>query len=1028
MKSITKKIIKLFIMALTALFAVAMFASCGDKPQNSDTEKPDMPDSSVVQSSSDVSDSSEISESSDIPVAVTYTVTVAVNEQDFGTVDKNKIENVAENTEINAHGNLLTVGETVITATPAESTAQYTYAFEGWEAAETVTGDITVTANFKRSVNEYTVNVVSNNAEYGTVSASSVIVPYGTAITANGTAITIGETTVTATISEPTAQYTYAFANWEAAETVTGNITVTAIFSGTVNKYAVSFNTDGGSDIADISFDYGTSAETVLASVAKPVKANCAFVKWQNNGEDFTGSVTGAITLDAVWGAIGYEYALEYTGFDGGWFNPTLTGIDFGIENANKTIDFSMKVCGTADPDKTSEMLGFVKTDKSWLGMGIERAKISTMESWSTITGTWKLDPSGRMLTSAADYSGNCEKFSIYIKDAVVTFVYDYDYKLDFSYALSGGGGWFNPNFTGIDFGAEYAHKTVVFSMKVCGTANPDKTSEMLGFVKTDKSWIGMVIGRAKISTMDSWSTITGSWALDASGKMLTSACDYSGGYENYSIYIKDITVLKAYSADEASALNVLTTASSWSSHYHGGGVYLFTKLSINSFQTIPVAGFSGKYGFNLTKSAISSILDAGFATMSFKVTLSQLNAYSVPTYMCVYPDKDGVMGWQLTTPDADAEYYGGGYYVSGRTVKVNLDVLNNNVTGGLNFVFQDTTEWGNIASPCYVTFSDFEFEPIEIPWNDSLKLKLATTTGDFSGRSGYLADDKARLDALHAAGFKYVDLSMYSFTADCDYMQSDWANKIAELKAYAESLGLVFVQAHSQGGNALTDEQSEYDALVAYTLRQIEICGELGIENIVVHAGWRAGYTKEQWFAANKAFFDTLLVKAAECGVNVLCENSTAVNMGAMYYINTGADMREFIKYVNHPNFHGCWDTGHGNCEGDQYGDIVALGDEMFAIHFNDNMGNGDTHIIPYYGTLNCDRVMRALNRIGFSGYFTFECDGSARINGNWHGPEGLETLSSADPSSLTREQQEKLLYEIGEYILRYYDMYADQ
>ena len=42
-----------------------------------------------------------------------------------------------------------------------------------------------------------------------------------------------------------------------------------------------------------------------------------------------------------------------------------------------------------------------------------------------------------------------------------------------------------------------------------------------------------------------------------------------------------------------------------------------------------------------------------------------------------------------------------------------------------------------------------------------------------------------------------------------------------------------------------------------------------------------------------------------------MLCENSTAKNLGNQYYINTGADMREFIEYVNHPNFHGCWDMG---------------------------------------------------------------------------------------------------------------------
>ena len=36
---------------------------------------------------------------------------------------------------------------------------------------------------------------------------------------------------------------------------------------------------------------------------------------------------------------------------------------------------------------------------------------------------------------------------------------------------------------------------------------------------------------------------------------------------------------------------------------------------------------------------------------------------------------------------------------------------------------------------------------------------------------------------------------------------------------------------------------------------------------------------------------------------------------------------MVEFLNYVGHPLLHACWDTGHANCEGSQYDDIVTLG-----------------------------------------------------------------------------------------------------
>ena len=475
-----------------------------------------------------------------------------------------------------------------------------------------------------------------------------------------------------------------------------------------------------------------------------------------------------------------------------------------------------------------------------------------------------------------------------------------------------------------------------------------------------------------------------------------------------------DIDVVVQFMKPEAV---ILSDSDSWGYHYHGAATGVSANNGVLSVSATKTQ--SDFRGFTLKPSAIQALYDLGYGTLSFTIT-------SPSGYIDIYNMADP-SSCIIQTPIAivGTEYY----YASGTTITLNLVNLVSDtalMTGeGLKFVVTSTAGWTAYDQDCTVTFSDIELKKPEIPWNDSIKLKIATTTSDFGGSSGNLANDKAKLDSLHAAGFKYVDLSMYTFTAGCDYMQSDWEDKIAELKAYADSLGMTFVQAHSQGGNAL--DESQYATLVAYTLRQIEICEKLGIENIVVHPGFKAGYTKQQWFEANKVFFDALLVKAAECGVNVLCENSTSKNLGDIYWANSGADMKEFIEYVNNPYFHACWDTGHGNCEGPQYDDILALGDELYAIHFNDNLGNGDFHLIPYYGSLDCDIVIKALNNIGYTGYFTFESDGGNRTNGYWHGPDGLETLSEADPSDLTREQQERLLYEIGEYLLKHYDMFAE-
>ena len=316
----------------------------------------------------------------------------------------------------------------------------------------------------------------------------------------------------------------------------------------------------------------------------------------------------------------------------------------------------------------------------------------------------------------------------------------------------------------------------------------------------------------------------------------------------------------------------------------------------------------------------------------------------------------------------------------------------------------------------------------VEEPADDTpaLRWKIATTTGDLTATTGYRKDEQA-IRGLHEAGFKYIDLSMYSFTRSSAYMSDNWREEVLKLKAVADELGMEFVQAHSQGGNPLSGAESEF--IVQATIRSIEICEVLGIKNTVVHAGWESGLSKEAWFAKNKAFYERLLPTAERCGVNILCENSTAKNMGTNYYINTASDMLEFIKYVDHPNFHGCWDTGHANCEPiSQYDSIVTLGEEMYAIHFTDNSGT-DSHMMPFFGSLDINSIIKALIDIEYDGYFTLECDGKSRNQHSYKGPK-LELLNELYPDEavktsvlkLTRIEQEKFLYLLAEYIILNY------
>lgn len=297
--------------------------------------------------------------------------------------------------------------------------------------------------------------------------------------------------------------------------------------------------------------------------------------------------------------------------------------------------------------------------------------------------------------------------------------------------------------------------------------------------------------------------------------------------------------------------------------------------------------------------------------------------------------------------------------------------------------------------------------------------MKLATSTYDFDRFCGNYLD---RIKYVYDAGFKYIDLSLYTVSEnDALIISDDYQKTVDRIIKYAQEKNIQFVQCHSPDTNPL--DKNQFEKAVKWNIRAIEICGALGIPNMVVHSGWDSNATKEEWFKRNKAFFERLFEPMEKHNVNVLHENTTSANMPC-YYPKTGVDMAEFSAYVNHPMFHSCWDTGHANIEGNQYEDILSLGNDLYAIHFNDNRGSQDEHIIPYFGTLNIDEIMCALKEINYKGAFTFEAGSTLRPQkyclGNRHEFSKEKRLS--EPTFEMQFELEKFMYHVGKHILNSY------
>ncbi len=168
------------------------------------------------------------------------------------------------------------------------TTAQYTYDFAGWSPAiAQVTGDATYTATYTQTLRYYSVTWKDDNG----ITLGSDTLPYGE----------------TPSRDDPTkaatAQYTYTFAGWNPAlATVTNDVTYTATYDATVNKYTITFKNYDGSTLQSGLVEYGTTPAYAGATPTKAATAqfDYTFAGWTPSIVAVTESASYTATYTAT--------------------------------------------------------------------------------------------------------------------------------------------------------------------------------------------------------------------------------------------------------------------------------------------------------------------------------------------------------------------------------------------------------------------------------------------------------------------------------------------------------------------------------------------------------------------------------------------------------------------------------------------------------------------------------------------------------------------------------------------------------
>ena len=144
----------------------------------------------------------------------------------------------------------------------------------------------------------------------------------------------------------------------------------------------------------------------------------------------------------------------------------------------------------------------------------------------------------------------------------------------------------------------------------------------------------------------------------------------------------------------------------------------------------------------------------------------------------------------------------------------------------------------------------------------------------------------------------------------------------------------------------------------------------------------WDTPFTKDEIINYNTNFINDLIPLLEKLNVNLAIENLPFFSVPDFFSVK---GTYEFIKSFNNENIVMCLDTGHMNMfKDDPYEDILLIKDKLRVLHIHDNNGQSDSHLFPYMGNIDWEKIIKGLKDIDFDGSFSFETGApkSAPIN----------------------------------------------
>lgn len=244
---------------------------------------------------------------------------------------------------------------------------------------------------------------------------------------------------------------------------------------------------------------------------------------------------------------------------------------------------------------------------------------------------------------------------------------------------------------------------------------------------------------------------------------------------------------------------------------------------------------------------------------------------------------------------------------------------------------------------------------------------------------------EKEAVKIIAEAGFDAYDISLFELTRNEEYQfnRPDYVEIAKDLRAYADSLGIVCNQSHAPFPSSVGKEEED-KVIFEKIVRAMEIASILGAKIIVVHPKQHLIHAEhpQELFEMNVEFYKSLIPYCEKFGIKVACENMWQwYNGNKVPSDSTCSRAWEFCQYLDAVDSEwivGCLDIGHVslmNADIPQF--IRTMGNKRLqALHVHDTDYKSDKHTLPFMEKIDFEAMCQALAEIDYQGDFTFEAD----------------------------------------------------